>query len=230
MQLSLLDWLQGTGRVFQGSLRYNSTLGNPTTFVAGALALPMETETNVIFYLRNLTLVCVWEKERERDTPGIYMIYPLFLHLKNILERNFSTMCLGLFPVPISLHKHRVASVNKTQIVPESRAQQAQEPWPTCQLSGSLRREGNHTSIEHWLWTRHFAYLLTKALNFIVSFIGWHMEIQGVIGSPTAPSLVWAHPTPISGLDSYNCFLADFSTSKSYHPAARIKFSKYISD
>ena len=165
MQLSLLDWLQETGRVFQGSLRYNSTLGNSTAFVAGALALPIETETNVIFYLRNLTLVCVWEKERERDTPGIYIVYPLFLHLKNILERNFPTMCLGLFPVPISLHKHRVASVNKTQIVPESRAQQAQEPWPTCQLSGSLRREGNHTSIEHWLWTRHFAYLLTQSFK-----------------------------------------------------------------
>lgn len=67
MQLSLLDWLQETGRVFQGSLRYNSTLGNPTAFVAGALALPMETETNVIFHLRNLTLVCEREREKERE-------------------------------------------------------------------------------------------------------------------------------------------------------------------
>lgn len=80
MQLSLLDWLQETGRVFQGSLRYNSTLGNPTAFVAGALALPMETETNVIFHLRNLTLVCVRERERERERHSwdLYSLSSLF--------------------------------------------------------------------------------------------------------------------------------------------------------
>ena len=148
------------------------------------------------------------ERERERETPGIYIVYPLFLHLKNILERNFSTMCLGLFPVPISLHKHRVASVNKTQIVPESRAQQAQEPWPRCQLSGSLRRKGNHTSIEHWLWTRHFAYLLTQSFKPYCLFhrmtqreSGGYRKSHGSLlslSSPhTARSLAWIVTTAL---------------------------------
>ena len=84
-------------------------------------------------------------KERaQRDAPGIYII----LYFKNILERNFSTMCLGLLPVLTSLHKHRVASVNKTKIISESRAEQAQELQPNS--LPHIRRKGDHISVEHF--------------------------------------------------------------------------------
>ena len=85
------------------------------------------------------------------DAPGTYILCPLLLYLKNIPERNFSTMCLGLFPVPISLHKHRVVSVSKTKIFSESRASQAQEPWPSVGSLPRVSREGNHTSLERFL-------------------------------------------------------------------------------
>lgn len=64
-------------------------------------------------------------------------------------------MCLGLLPVPISLYKHRVASVNKTKIISESRAEQAQKPWPSVSCLPYVRRKGDH-----------FAYLLT--LNVVL--------------------------------------------------------------
>lgn len=86
-----------------------------------------------------------------RDTPGIYILCPLLLYLKNIPERNFSTMLLGLFPVPISLHKHRVVSVSTTKIFSESRASQAQEPQPSVGCLPRVSREGNHTSLERFL-------------------------------------------------------------------------------
>lgn len=79
MQLSLLDWLQRQ-EGFSKEASDMALLGIQLGLVAGALALPMETETSVIFHLRNLTLVCVREREK-RAREGDTLIYIVYLSL-----------------------------------------------------------------------------------------------------------------------------------------------------
>lgn len=81
---------------------------------------------------------------------GIYIVSPLFLYLKNILERNFSTMCLRLLPVLISLYKHRAASQKQKS----SQKTEPNRPRSLGEASASfllhVRKKGDHTAIEHF--------------------------------------------------------------------------------
>lgn len=176
MQLSLLDCLQETGRGFRGSLRCNSTPGDPTAFLAGALAFPLATKINGTFYLRNLTLGAGWVWE----APGICLVCPLFLHLK-IFWKGTSLQCvLGCFLSPFPYTNTGLFLRIKQKL---SQKAKPNRPGNFGQgVSCPLPSGGKETTYLLSIYCERdtLPIYLSKALNLMVSFIGWHTETQSL--------------------------------------------------